>query len=148
MGVLEYESVLVFILIALDIIVGSINHIFKLKDNVSSIASESLANKCVQVVCVLAMLLVVHSNDFGLFKNVEIAPVKNTCRTLFATIIVAFLYYELTSVLKHISIITGIDLTIIPGVKSELNDMHEKLYTENKIKKEIDDEEKKTRLGN
>lgn len=143
MGILEYESVLVFVLIALDIIIGSINHVFKLKDNVSSIASESLANKCVQVVCILAMLFVVHSNDFGLFKNIEIAPVKNSCRTLFATIIIAFLYYELTSVLKHISIITGIDLSMIPGVKSELNDMHDKLYTENKKKKEIENEEKK-----
>ena len=87
MGILEYESVLVFVLIALDIIIGSINHIFKLKDNVSSIASESLANKCVQVVCILAML---------------------------------------------------------PGVKSELNDMHDKLYTENKKKKEKENEEKES----
>lgn len=130
MGLLEYESVLLFILIAVDILIGSINHIFKLKDNISSIASESLANKCVQAVCVLAMLLVMHANDFGVFDPANVAPLKNSCYTLFSTIILAFLYYELTSVLKHVSIITGIDLSIIPGVKAELKDL------ENKVKKE------------
>lgn len=123
---LEYESFLVIITIIVDIIIGSINHIFVKKDNVSSLAEYSIAKKLAIVVSILAMLFIVHLNDFAIFDSSTKILQDSVC-ALFATVIFAFLYYEFTSVIKHISIITNIDLSSIPGVKSEIESMKEKI---------------------
>lgn len=120
MGILEFESLIIIILMLIDIVLGSINHVFIKKDNVSSLALKSIGVKFTISLIVIFLCLLVHLNDTHLFDDNVTALIN--CYTVVAKSVIVFVcYYELTSVCKHIQIMTGLDLTkFIKGLKSEI----------------------------
>ena len=119
-GILEFECFLIVVFMLLDIILGSIDHIWYQKNSSSREAIKSLFSKLGISVFLIFILLVLHSNDKGLFTN-EIKPILEICRNASDVIVVMLLYYELTSLLAHLHSITGLDFSKVPGVKSEIN---------------------------
>ena len=120
MGVLEFESLVIIILMLVDIILGYINHVFIKEDNVSSIAVKSIGSKIAVVTVVIGMCLVLHLNDNGIFDT-EVSDILDTYGIFAKSAVVFICYYELTSVCKHIQLMTGIDLSkYIKGLESEI----------------------------
>lgn len=119
-GILEFECFLIVVFMLLDIILGSIDHIWYQKNSSSREAIKSLFSKLGISVFLIFILLVLHSNDKGLFTD-EIKPILEMCRNASDVIVVMLLYYELTSLLAHLHSITGLDFSKVPGVKSEID---------------------------
>lgn len=119
-GILEFECFLIIVFMLLDIILGSIDHIWYQKNCSSKEAIKSLFSKLGISVFLIAMLLILHSNDKGLFTP-DIKPILEMCRNALDVIVVMLFYYELTSLLAHLHNITGLDFSKIPGVKSEID---------------------------
>lgn len=120
MGILEFESIIILLLMLLDIALGSISHIFYKEDNVSSCALRSIGEKFVISLVVICLCIVVHMNDTNFFDK-TVTDIINGYKVIAESVIVFICYYELTSVCKHIQIMTGIDLTkFIKGLKSEI----------------------------
>lgn len=119
-GILEFECFLIIIFMLLDIILGSIDHIWYQKNSSSREAIRSLFSKLGISVFLIAILLVLHSNDKGFFSG-DIQPILDMCRNASDVIVIMLLYYELTSLLAHLHSITGLDFSKVPGVKSEID---------------------------
>lgn len=118
-GILEFECFLIVIFMLLDIILGSIDHIWYRKNSSSREAIRSMFSKLGISAFLIAILLILHSNDKGLFTS-DIKPILEMCRNASDVIVVMLLYYELTSLLAHLHSITGLDFSQVPGVKSEI----------------------------
>ena len=120
MGILEFESIIILLLMLLDIALGTISHVFYKQDNVSSCALKSIGEKFVISLVVLFICVVTHLNDTNIFDK-TVTDMINGYKIIAESVIVFVCYYELTSVCKHIQILTGIDLTkFIKGLKSEV----------------------------
>lgn len=120
MGILEFESIIILLLMLLDIALGTISHVFYKQDNVSSCALKSIGEKFVISLVVLFICIVTHLNDTNIFDK-AVSDMINGYKIIAESVIVFVCYYELTSVCKHIQILTGIDLTkFIKGLKSEI----------------------------
>lgn len=119
-GIIEFECFLIVIFMLLDIILGSIDHIWYQKNSSSKDAIRSLFTKLGISVFLITMLLVLHSNDKGFFTP-DIKPILNICQNAANVIVIMLLYYELTSLLAHLHNITGLDFSKVPGVKSEID---------------------------
>ena len=120
MGLLEFESFITIFLMLLDIALGFINHVFYKKDNVSSLALRSIGEKFTISLVVISLCIIVHLNDAHIFDD-TVTDLINGYAVIAKSVIVFVCYYELTSVCKHIQIMTGIDLTkFIKGLKSEI----------------------------
>lgn len=134
-GILEFECFLIVVFMLLDIILGSIDHIWYQNNSSSREAIKSLFSKLGISVLLIFILLVLHSNDKGLFTD-EIKPILEMCRNASDVIVVMLLYYELTSLLAHLHSITGLDFSKVPGVKSEIDKKELSSYEyDEKIKK-------------
>ena len=103
----------------LDIILGTIDLIFYLKDSYSGGAVKSLFTKLGIASFLIGILFILHLNDFGEFSN-EINEILNICRSGSDVIVIMLLFYELTSLLAHLQNITGLDFSFLSPVKSEL----------------------------
>ena len=120
MGILEFESIIILLLMLLDIALGTISHVFYKQDNISSCALKSIGEKFVISLVVLFICVVTHLNDTNIFDK-TVTDMINGYKIIAESVIVFVCYYELTSVCKHIQIMTGIDLTkFIKGLKSEI----------------------------
>lgn len=120
MGILEFESIIILLLMLLDIALGFVSHVFYKEDNVSSCALKSIGEKFVISLVVLCLCIVMHMNDTNIFDK-TVTDMINGYKVIAESVIVFVCYYELTSVCKHIQILTGIDLTkFIKGLKSEI----------------------------
>lgn len=120
MGILEFESIIILLLMLLDIALGTISHVFYKEDNISSCALKSIGEKFVISLVVLCLCIIMHLNDTHIFDS-TVTDMINGYKVIAESVIVFVCYYELTSVCKHIQILTGIDLTkFIKGLKSEI----------------------------
>ena len=120
MGILEFESIIILLLMLLDIALGTISHVFYKEDNISSCALKSIGEKFVISLVVLCLCIVTHMNDTNIFDK-TVTDMINGYKVIAESVIVFICYYELTSVCKHIQIMTGIDLTkFLKGLKSEI----------------------------
>ena len=120
MGILEFESLVIILLMLIDIALGTINHVFYKKDNVSSLALKSIGEKFTISLIVISLCLLVHINDMHIFDD-TVTDLINCYAVVAKSVILFVCYYELTSVCKHIQIMTGLDLTkFIKGLKSEI----------------------------
>ena len=117
-GTLDYEILLIIVMMILDIIVGTIDHDFYSKDSSSSGAIKGLFGKVAIASFLIFIAIITHINDWGEFKGID--NILQIIRTGSDTAVVMLLYYELTSVLAHLQNITGIDFSKIPMVKQEL----------------------------
>lgn len=134
-GILEFECFLIIVFMLLDIILGSIDHIWYQKNSSSREAIRSLFSKLGISVFLIAMLLVLHSNDKKIFTP-DIKPILEMCRNASNVIVIMLLYYELTSLLAHLHTITGLDFSKVPGVKYEIDNKALKAYEyDEKVKK-------------
>lgn len=134
-GIIEFECFLIIVFMLLDIILGSIDHIWYQRDSSSREAIKSLFAKLGIGVFLIAILLVLHSNDKGLFTS-DIKPILEMCQNGSDVIVIMLLYYELTSLLAHLHSITGLDFSKVPGVKSEIDKKALNVYEyDAKIKK-------------
>lgn len=118
-GELEFKVFLIITFMLLDIILGTIDHIFYLKDSYSGGAVKSLFTKLGIASFLIGILFILHLNDFGEFSN-EINEILNICRSGSDVIVIMLLFYELTSLLAHLQNITGLDFSFLSPVKSEL----------------------------
>lgn len=134
-GIIEFECFLIIVFMLLDVILGSIDHIWYQKNSSSREAIRSLFSKLGISAFLIVMLLVLHSNDKGFFTP-DIKPILEMCRNASDAIVIMLVYYELTSVLAHLHSITGIDFSKVPGVNSEIDKKALNVYEyEEKIKK-------------
>lgn len=134
-GIIEFECFLIIVFMLLDIILGSIDHICYQKNSSSKEAIKSLFTKLGISVLLIIMLLILHSNDKGLFTP-DIKPILEMCRNASNVIVIMLLYYELTSLLAHLHNITGLDFSKVPGVKAEIDKKALNVYEyDAKIKK-------------
>lgn len=117
-GTLDFEILLIIVMMILDIIVGTIDHDFYSKDSSSSGAIKGLFGKVAIASFLIFIAIITHINDWGEFKGID--NILQIIRTGSDTAVVMLLYYELTSVLAHLQNITGIDFSKIPMVKQEL----------------------------
>lgn len=118
LGVLDFEVALIIIMMFVDVVTGTIDHDYFSKDGNSSGAIKGLFGKLGLAVFLIGILLVVHLNDWNEFKDVQniISMIKNAADGT----VVLIMYFELTSILAHISNITGLDFSNIPMVKQEI----------------------------
>ena len=134
-GILEFKCLLIIVFMLLDIILGSIDHIWYQKNSSSKEAIKSLFSKIGISVFLIAILLILHSNDKGIFTP-DIKPILDMCRNASNVIVIMLLYYELTSLLAHLHSITGLDFSKVPGVNSEIDKKELNVYEYNvKVKK-------------
>lgn len=119
-GLLEFEAICVVLLMVFDMLLGTINHVFIRNDNVSSIAIKSIGRKSAIMIIVLFVVLFAHLDDAQIFDP-SVDGIIEIYTTTGVAIIAFVLYYELTSVLKHVQLMTGIDFTLVPGVKAEID---------------------------
>ena len=117
-GTLDFEILLIIVMMILDIIVGTIDHDFYSKDSSSGGAIKGLFGKVAIASFLIFIAIITHINDWGEFKGID--NILQIIRTGSDTAVVMLLYYELTSVLAHLQNITGIDFSKIPMVKQEL----------------------------
>lgn len=118
-GELEFKVFIIITIMVLDIILGTIDHIFYLKDSYSGGAVKSLFTKLGIATFLIGILFILHLNDFGDFSS-EINEILNICRSGSDVIVIMLLFYELTSLLAHLQNITGLDFSFLSPVKSEL----------------------------
>ena len=103
----------------LDIILGTIDHIYYLKDSYSGGAIKSLFTKLGLASFLIGILFILHLNDFANFSD-EVSQILNLCRSGADVIVVMLLFYELTSLLAHLQNITGLNFSFIKPVQNEL----------------------------
>lgn len=118
-GALEFKVFLIITIMVLDIILGSIDHIYYLKDSYSGGAIKSLFTKLGLASFLIGILFILHLNDFANFSD-EVLQILNLCRSGADVIVVMLLFYELTSLLAHLQNITGLDFSFIKPVQNEL----------------------------
>ena len=118
-GALEFKVFLIITIMVLDIILGTIDHIYYLKDSYSGGAIKSLFTKLGLASFLIGILFILHLNDFANFSD-EVSQILNLCRSGADVIVVMMLFYELTSLLAHLQNITGLDFSFIKPVQNEL----------------------------
>lgn len=118
-GALEFKVFLIITIMVLDIILGTIDHIYYLKDNYSGGALKSLFTKLGLASLLIGILFILHLNDFAIFSD-EVSQIINLCRSGADVIVVMLLFYELTSLLAHLQNITGLNFSFIKPVQNEL----------------------------
>lgn len=118
-GALEFKVFLIITIMVLDIILGTIDHIYYLKDSYSGGAIKSLFTKLGLASFLIGILFILHLNDFANFSD-EVSQILNLCRSGADVIVVMLLFYELTSLLAHLQNITGLDFSFIKPVQNEL----------------------------
>lgn len=118
LGVVEFEVFLIIIMMILDIILGTIDHDFFIKDGSSSNGIKGLFSKLGIASFLIFAVLVLHINDWNEFKGINdiVSLIKNGVDT----IVLMLLYFEFTSILAHLHNITGIDFSGLPMVKQEI----------------------------
>lgn len=118
-GVLEFKVFIIITIMVLDIIIGTIDHIYYLKDSYSGGAIKSIFTKLGLASFLIGILFILHLNDFANFSD-EVLQIINLCKSGADVIVVMLLFYELTSLLAHLQNITGLDFSFIKPVQNEL----------------------------
>lgn len=118
LGTVEFEVFLIIIMMILDIILGTIDHDFFIKDGSSSNGIKGLFSKLGIASFLIFAVLVLHINDWGEFKGIN--DIVSIIRNGVDTIVLMLLYFEFTSILAHLHNITGIDFSGLPMVKQEI----------------------------
>lgn len=118
-GALEFKVFTIITIMVLDIILGTIDHIYYLKDSYSGGAIKSIFTKLGLASFLIGILFILHLNDFANFSD-EVLQIINLCKSGADVIVVMMLFYELTSLLAHLQNITGLDFSFIKPVQNEL----------------------------
>lgn len=122
-NVVEYEFVIFLLLTFIDIIFATFYHVHVKKDATSSVAKLGATKKLLILLFMALCLLVYDMDRFisfggGLVNDPVIPQIKGAIIAIFAYMC----YFEFVSVAANFSLLSGVDLTNIPGVKSEIKD--------------------------
>lgn len=138
LGILDFEIFFIILMMILDVILGTIDHNFFSRDSSSGGAIKSLFGKLGVTSFLIFILLVIHINDFNEFKGID--NIISLIRSGADTMAVMLIYFEATSVLAHLSNITGLDFSKLPMVQQEINSKKIKSNDYHQKVKELNDD--------
>lgn len=120
MGLTEFEIIIITFLELGDIFLGTLAHVFYAHNNNSSLAINSLIKKAVIIAGIVLLDFLLHVDRLKIFDK-DVIGMVTSLRSGYAAMLVFLMYYELSSVMKHLQMITGIDFTkFFPGLASEI----------------------------
>lgn len=119
---IEYEFVLYTIFTIADMILGTFVHVAVKKDSNSSDAKYGALKKLV-ILLFMTFALALYDMDKFVFigQNISSLPLVSEIKAAIVAIYAYMTYFEFISVAANFGIITGIDLSKIPGVTSEID---------------------------
>ena len=117
----EYELILYTFLTVLDIIFGTYSHVFVKKDSSSTAAKAGVLKKLMVLVFMATCVCFYDIERFIPMDSVLVnSALINDIKSIIIAIVAYMCYFEFISVAANFSMVTGVDLTKIPGVASEL----------------------------
>lgn len=117
----EYEFVLYTIFTVADMVLGTFVHVAVKKDSSSGTARIGALKKLV-ILLFMSFALGVYDLDkvLVLDKSVQALPLMGEIKSAIIAIFGYMSYFEFVSVAANFALITGVDMTKIPGVTNEI----------------------------
>lgn len=126
-NIVEYEFILYTICTVADIVLGTFVHVAIKKDSNSSDARTGALKKLVILLFMSFALGVYDLDKFIMFdQGLKAMPLINEIKAAIIAIYGYMCYFEFVSVAANFALITGVDLTKIPGVESEIKKKEDK----------------------
>lgn len=126
-NIVEYEFILYTICTVADVVLGTFVHVAVKKDSNSNDARVGALKKLVVLLFMSFALGVYDLDKFIMFdQGLKAMPLINEIKAAIIAIYGYMCYFEFVSVAANFALITGVDLTKIPGVESEINKKEEK----------------------
>lgn len=117
----EYELILYTLLTILDIVLGTYAHVFVRKDSCSRDATAGVLKKLVVLIFMATCVGLYDIDHFISFdKSLAASTVISDIKSVIIAIVAYMCYFEFVSVAANFSLVTGVDLTKIPGVANEI----------------------------
>lgn len=126
-NIVEYEFIIYTFLTIVDIILGTFVHTFVKKDNTSSKAKIGALKKLL-VLMFMGFALITYDLDKVITFDpaLKAMPLIANIKSGVIAIFGYMCYFEFVSVAANFSLLSGIDLTKIPGVSSEIKEKRDK----------------------
>lgn len=126
-NIVEYEFIIYTFLTIIDIILGTFVHTFVKKDNTSNKAKIGALKK-LSILLFMGFALITYDLDrFITFDPTLVAmPLIANIKSAVIAIFGYMCYFEFVSVAANFSLLSGVDLTKIPGVSSEVKEKRDK----------------------
>lgn len=117
----EYEFVLYTIFTVADMVLGTFVHVAVKKDSTSGDARIGALKKLV-ILLFMSFALGVYDLDkvLVLDQSVQALPLMGEIKSAIVAIFGYMSYFEFVSVAANFALITGVDMTKIPGVANEI----------------------------
>ena len=126
-NIVEYEFILYTIFTVADIVLGTFVHVAIKKDSNSSDARIGTLKKLIVLLFMSFALGVYDLDKFIMFdQGLKAMPLINEIKAAIIAIYGYMCYFEFVSVAANFALITGVDMTKIPGVESEINKKEDK----------------------
>lgn len=121
-NLVEYEFILYTIFTVADMVLGTFVHMAVKKDSNSSDARYGALKKLV-ILLFMGFALGVYDLDKFVMLNQgsQVMPLVSEIKAAIVAIFGYMCYFEFVSVAANFAIITGVDMTKIPGVASEID---------------------------
>ena len=122
LNLVEYEFILYTIFTVADMVLGTFVHVAVKKDSNSSDARYGALKKLV-ILLFMGFALGVYDLDkfFMLNQSAQALPLVSEIKAAIIAIFGYMCYFEFVSVAANFAIITGVDMTKIPGVANEID---------------------------
>lgn len=118
---IEYELIVYTFLTIMDIILGTYAHVFITKDSCSKDAKAGAMKKVVILVFMVTCVIVYDIDRFIPMDSTLLASSLLTdIKSVIVAVVAYMIYFEFVSVSANFALVTGVDLTKIPGVTNEL----------------------------
>lgn len=117
----EYEVILYALLTLMDIVLGTYVHVYVTKDSCSKAAKAGALKKLVVLVFMVGCVLVYDMDHFiPLDKSLMASALLTEIKSVIVAVVAYMCYFEFISVAANFALVTGVDITKIPGVSNEL----------------------------
>lgn len=122
-NIVEYEFIIYTFLTIVDITLGTFVHTFVKKDSTSSKAKIGVLKKLF-ILMFMGFALVTYDLDrfIPLDPTLKAMPLIANIKSAVIAIFGYMCYFEFVSVAANFSLLSGVDLTKIPGVSSEIKE--------------------------
>lgn len=122
-NIVEYEFIIYTFLTIVDITLGTFVHTFVKKDSTSSKAKIGVLKK-LSILMFMGFALVTYDLDrfIPLDPTLKAMPLIANIKSAVIAIFGYMCYFEFVSVAANFSLLSGVDLTKIPGVSSEIKE--------------------------
>lgn len=120
-NIVEYEFIIYTFLTIVDIILGTFVHTFVKKDSTSNKAKVGALKKLFILLFMGFALIIYDLDRFLTFDPaLKALPIITNIKSAVIAIFGYMCYFEFISVAANFSLLSGVDLTKIPGVSSEI----------------------------